>query len=96
MSAYAPSPLPVAIKQIQEVRSGRSTETFKLPAHAEFPEDKCFSIVYTNGGKHQSLDLVALSAADALAWRSGLETLIKVEGRYGGGGGRREGGREGC
>ena len=72
--------LPVAIKQIKEIRRGRSTETFKV-ARDRSEQDKCFSIVYLDGGKHANLDLVALSQSDAEAWVTGLGTLIKEMGR---------------
>lgn len=77
---FPPSSLPVAIKQIKEIRRGRSTETFKA-ARDNSEQDKCFSIVYLDGGKHVNLDLVALSHSDAEAWVTGLGTLIKEMGR---------------
>lgn len=78
-----PPSITVAVKQIQEVRRGRSTDSFKAAAHVvglKIPEDRCFSIVYVDGGKHHTLDLVALSQSDAEAWVMGLGALIKVKG----------------
>ena len=69
------------MKQIQEVRQGRSTDTFKAATNAaSYAEEKCFSVVYLEGGKHRSLDLVALSRSDAEAWVAGLGTLVKEMG----------------
>jgi hypothetical protein len=71
----------IAVKQIQEVRRGRSTDSFKSSSlAATFPEETCFSVIYLEGGKHLSLDLVAVSGSDCEAWVTGLETLIKEKG----------------
>ena len=74
-------PPSVAVKQIQEVRRGRSTDSFKSASQAaSFPEETCFSLIYLDGGKHLALDLVAVSGSDAEAWVTGLETLIREKG----------------
>ena len=71
------------MKQIQEVRQGRSTDTFKVATNAaSYAEEKCFSVVYLEGGKHRSLDLVALSRSDAEAWVAGLGTLVREMGEH--------------
>ena len=72
-------PTAVAVKQIKEVRAGRSTDSFKL-ARGNFPEERCFSVIYVEGNKFKTLDLVALSPADAHAWVLGLKMLVKEEG----------------
>ena len=70
----------VAIKQVKEVRAGRSTDSFKL-ARGEYPDERCFSVIYVEGNKFKTLDLVAMSDVDANAWVQGLKMLVKEEGR---------------
>ena len=79
MSQHYTSSITVAIKQIKEVRAGCSTDSFKL-ARGTYPEECCFSIIYTEGTKYKTLDLVALNAIDAHAWVEGLKILITKEG----------------
>ena len=68
----------VSIKQVKEVRSGRSTDSFKL-ARGEYPDERCFSVIYVEGNKFKTLDLVAMSDIDANAWVLGLKMLVKEE-----------------
>ena len=73
--------LAVAVKQVQEVREGRSTDSFKQFG-VEFRDDCCFSVIYLDGGKHKTLDLVALNPLDARAWAQGLRSLARQEGTW--------------
>ena len=69
----------VAIKQVQEVREGKSTDSFKQHGEA-FRDDCSFSVIYLDRGKYKTLDLVALNPLDAKAWAQGLRTLAHQEG----------------
>ena len=62
------------------MRAGRSTDSFKL-ARGEYPDERCFSVIYVEGNKFKTLDLVAMSDVDANAWVQGLKMLVKEEGR---------------
>ncbi|XP_048868648.1 inactive phospholipase C-like protein 1 [Brienomyrus brachyistius] len=63
------------ITAIREVRTGKSTDTFRHNGPAEqLPEEAAFSIIY--GDEYQSLDLVALSPDVANIWVTGLRYLI--------------------
>lgn len=63
------------IAAIREVRTGKSTDTFRHNGPAEqLPEEAAFSIIY--GDEYQSLDLVALSPDVANIWVTGLRYLI--------------------
>ena len=71
----------VSIKQIKEVRDGKNTDSFKLHGD-EFADDCSFSVLYVDGGKFKTLDLVALNPSDAKAWSSSLRALVEQEGIY--------------
>ncbi|KPP75010.1 inactive phospholipase C-like protein 1-like [Scleropages formosus] len=63
------------ISAIREVRTGKSTDTFRHHGPAEqLPEEAAFSIIYGDG--YQSLDLVALSPDVANIWVTGLRYLV--------------------
>ena len=66
-------PTTVPIQQIKEVREGL--------AKGSSPKERCFSIIYTEGKKPKTLDLVAHDPADAEAWVQGLTLLVNKEGR---------------
>ena len=63
----------VPIQQIKEVREGL--------AKGSSPKERCFSIIYTEGKKSKTLDLVAHDPADAEAWVQGLMFLLNKDGR---------------
>ena len=58
----------VSIQQIKEVRKGLTRGTY--------PKDHCFSIIYTEGKKSRTLELMAHNSADADAWMQGLNFLV--------------------
>ncbi|KPP61766.1 inactive phospholipase C-like protein 1-like, partial [Scleropages formosus] len=73
------------ISKIHEVRTGKTTDTFRHHGPAEqLPEEAAFSIIHGDG--YQSLDLVALSPDVANIWVTGLCYLVtQPEHAHGGG-----------
>ncbi|XP_056291995.1 inactive phospholipase C-like protein 1 [Pseudoliparis swirei] len=84
------------VSSIREVRTGKSTETFRHngPLAEHLAEEAAFSVIH--GDDYQSLDLVALSADVANIWVTGLRYLLAhpsvIGGAGGGVGGLGEGG----
>ncbi|XP_069052564.1 inactive phospholipase C-like protein 1 [Lepisosteus oculatus] len=71
------------IASIREVRTGKSTDTFRHHGPAEqLADEAAFSIIHGDG--YQSLDLAALSADVANIWVTGLRFLLSHPGPGGG------------
>ena len=61
----------VPIHQIKEVREGVT--------RANYPKERCFTIIYTEGRRSRILELMAHDPADADAWMQGLNFLVNKE-----------------
>ncbi|XP_066543926.1 inactive phospholipase C-like protein 1 [Amia ocellicauda] len=73
------------VGSIREVRTGKSTDTFRHHGQADaLTEEAAFSLIH--GEDYQSLDLVALSPDVANIWVTGLRYLLAHPGLVGGGG----------
>ncbi|MFT7815776.1 inactive phospholipase C-like protein 1 isoform X1 [Arapaima gigas] len=69
------------ISAIREVRTGKSTDTFRHHGPAEqLPDEAAFSVIY--GDEYQSLDLVALSPDVANIWVTGLRYMVSHPAPY--------------
>ncbi|XP_033095373.1 inactive phospholipase C-like protein 2 isoform X2 [Anneissia japonica] len=70
-----PDKAKIRIDDLKEVRHGKNTETFRTPdISQEFPDDRAFSIIYSN--EYLTLDLIASSADEANIWITGLMYLM--------------------
>ncbi|XP_077997508.1 1-phosphatidylinositol 4,5-bisphosphate phosphodiesterase delta-4-like isoform X2 [Glandiceps talaboti] len=74
-SKKKPSESRVNIEDIKEVRTGKSTDTFRSASVKKFGDAQCFSLIV--GVNNETVDLVANSEEDALQWVNGIRHLKK-------------------
>lgn len=71
-SPFFPSPLPVAVTEVECVREGCQSEALRRLS-GSVPENRCFTVVFR--GARKSLDLLGSCEDEAQRWVRGLRTL---------------------